>query len=207
MTISLRWLVHTLIFHTLITVYVSCMWMSLHTLIPHTLITVYGSCTWLTCMCTAPYHFPKKVPEKPSVNHMGSSDEPPKKVLLRECKRHTARRVASPGGGGTYLGRGGTYLSWGVPTLARGYLPWHGGTYLDGGATYLGWGVPTTYFGRQWGTSPQVWTDWKQPPVVLRTRVVMKHDSFILTQLLSRKTSKVCTVLSETLCWRAYDLW
>ena len=52
-----------------------------------------------------------------------------KKVLLREHKRHTARRVASPWGG--------TYLGWGVPTLARG------GTYLGWGDTYLGWGVPT----------------------------------------------------------------
>ena len=27
---------------------------------------------------------------------------------------------------------GGTYLGWGVPTLARGYLPWSGGRYLPG---------------------------------------------------------------------------
>ena len=67
-----------------------------------------------------------------------------------------ARRVASRRGGGIYLGWGGTYLcwgiptldrgtypGWGVPTLARGYLPW------PGGDTYLGWGVPP----------PQVWTN------------------------------------------------
>ena len=35
------------------------------------------SCTWLTCTCTAPLHLPKKVTQKPSVNHIGSSDEPP----------------------------------------------------------------------------------------------------------------------------------
>ena len=90
-----------------------------------------------------------------------------KKVLLRERKRHTSRRVASPGGS-TYLGRGGggyllwlggTYLGWGVPTLARrvptlaggtypgqGYLPWPGvptlaGEYLP----WLGWGTPSYY--------------------------------------------------------------
>ena len=46
-----------------------------------------------------------------------------KKVLLRERKRHTARRVASAcyavlvgGGGGTYTRQGGTYLGRGVPT-------------------------------------------------------------------------------------------
>ena len=38
-----------------------------------TLITMYGSCMWLTCMHTAPLHLPKKVTEKPSVNHIGSS--------------------------------------------------------------------------------------------------------------------------------------
>ena len=37
---------------------------------------------------------------------------------------------------------GGTYLTWVVPTLERGYLPWPGGTYLGQG--YLPWmGVPT----------------------------------------------------------------
>ena len=59
-----------------------------------------------------------------------------KTVLLRERKRHTARRVAStrsvipvggayPGGGGTYPG-GGYLPWWGVPTLV-------GGTYPVGG--------------------------------------------------------------------------
>ena len=31
----------------------------------------------LTCVGAAPLHLPKKVTEKPSVNHIGSSDEPP----------------------------------------------------------------------------------------------------------------------------------
>ena len=31
------------------------------------------SCTWLTCMHTAPLRLPKKVTEKPYVNHIGSS--------------------------------------------------------------------------------------------------------------------------------------
>ena len=45
-----------------------------------------------------------------------------KKVLLRERKRHTARRVASIRGVPTLDGGGrSTYLGWGVPTL--GYLP------------------------------------------------------------------------------------
>ena len=79
-----------------------------------------------------------------------------KKVLLRERKRHTARCVANPWQGGTYLGQGG-----GVPTLAReeGYLPWPGGggTYLgweEGVSTLAGGGVPTlaggisTYLGQ-----------------------------------------------------------
>ena len=62
-----------------------------------------------------------------------------KKVLLRERKRHTARRVASPWlGGGGYLSWPGGYLPWGTlhPDLA-------GGNYLGQGDTYLGWGVPT----------------------------------------------------------------
>ena len=46
-----------------------------------------------------------------------------KKVLLRERKRHTYRRVASAR---SWPGRGrGTYLGWG-----RGYLPWTGEGYL-----------------------------------------------------------------------------
>ena len=70
-----------------------------------------------------------------------------KEVLLRERKRHTACRVATPwgylpqrggylpwlegvptlNGRGTYLGLGGNYFGRGmVPTLARGYLPWLG---------------------------------------------------------------------------------
>ena len=45
-----------------------------------------------------------------------------------------------PWPGGTYLGRGK-----GVPTLARGYLPWpgEGGTYLGRGGSLLWPGVPT----------------------------------------------------------------
>ena len=74
-----------------------------------------------------------------------------KKVLLRERKRHTDRRVASTryavpvgrggvptlgwGGGGTYSGGGGgTYSGGGVPTLGGG------GTYSGGGGTYPRWG-------------------------------------------------------------------
>ena len=54
-----------------------------------------------------------------------------KKVLLRERKRHTARRVASTCC--ATLSPGGTYPGWGVPTLDGGtypggkYLPWSGG--------------------------------------------------------------------------------
>ena len=68
-----------------------------------------------------------------------------KKVLLRECKRHTARRVASARGGGgcTYLGRGE------VPTL--GYPPLHP-DLAGGGVHSLDRGVPPPPFwpGR-WG--------------------------------------------------------
>ena len=53
-----------------------------------------------------------------------------KKVLLHECKRHTAHCVASTcyavlvgGGGGTYPRQGGTYPRQGVPTLGGRYLP------------------------------------------------------------------------------------
>ena len=62
-----------------------------------------------------------------------------KTVLLRERKRHTARRVA----------RTGWYLAWlggGYPLLP--ILTWPGGTYLDWGwegvpPSWPGWGVPT----------------------------------------------------------------
>ena len=38
-------------------------------------------------MRTAPHHLPKKVTEKPSVNHIGSSDEPPiKRIKLKIYK-------------------------------------------------------------------------------------------------------------------------
>ena len=84
----------------------------------------------------------------------GSEINVNKKVLLRERKRHTAHRVASPWwGGGTYLGRGGggTYLGWGDPSLARGaltlaggYLPWLVVPILTRGVpTLAGGGVPT----------------------------------------------------------------
>ena len=79
-----------------------------------------------------------------------------KKVILRERKKHTARRVASArgeeylpwmGGRGTYLGQGEQYLPWGTPSPhpdlvgGQGYLPWTGGGYLP------------------WGTPSPVWTD------------------------------------------------
>ena len=54
-----------------------------------------------------------------------------KKVLLRERKRHTARRVASPLGG-TPPYPGDTYLG-------QGYPPWLGGTYLGQGVPTLVW--------------------------------------------------------------------
>ena len=71
-----------------------------------------------------------------------------KKVLLRERKRHTDRRVASAryavpvGGGVPTLGGGVPTLVGGVPTLVGGggYLPWTGGTYSGGGGTYPGGG-------------------------------------------------------------------
>ena len=82
-----------------------------------------------------------------------------KTVLLRERKRHTDRRVASPwrGGAGTYLGRGEGHIPCpgeGIPTFARGqrgYLPWPEGR--------------GTYRGRD-GVPPQLWTDWNHylPP-------------------------------------------
>ena len=55
-----------------------------------------------------------------------------KKILLRERKRHTTCRVASP--------RGGRYLPWGIPSSwpDQEYPPWPGGTYLGWGSTYLG---------------------------------------------------------------------
>ena len=61
-----------------------------------------------------------------------------KKVLLRECKRHTTSRIARTccvgmGGGGVPTLVGGIYPEWGVPTLV-------GSTYPGLGGTYLGWG-------------------------------------------------------------------
>ena len=47
-----------------------------------------------------------------------------KKVLLRECKRHTDQGGYLPWPGGTYPGWWVSTLAGGVPTLAGGYLPW-----------------------------------------------------------------------------------
>ena len=94
-----------------------------------------------------------------------------KKVLLRKCKRHTTRRVASTcyaalspdgRGGGTpsSSGQGGTPFSpgWGYPILLMGVplgwgdpsIPtWEGGTsHLDQGR-----GTPTPAWTWEWGTS------------------------------------------------------
>ena len=90
-----------------------------------------------------------------------------KKVLLRERKRHTTRRVGSPwGGGGTHLCRRGTYLSQevstfallGVPTLAGGtYLSWGGvptlaGVLFPGVDRQTNWNY---YLPLSWNWSPQ----------------------------------------------------
>ena len=52
-----------------------------------------------------------------------------KKVLLRERKRHTARRIASTRCDAMFPCGGG------VPTLAGRYLPWPGGYLFWVGAT------------------------------------------------------------------------
>ena len=79
----------------------------------------------------------------------------PKKVLLRERKRHTARRIASthcaalsPGRGQgegylPWMGEGRTYLGQGGKYLGRVYLPWMGLPTFDQGGTYPGQVVPT----------------------------------------------------------------
>ena len=55
---------------------------------------VHVNChTWLTCMCTAPLHLPKKVIQKPSVNHIGSSDEPPIRCSTIEMYRRMDHRT------------------------------------------------------------------------------------------------------------------
>ena len=69
-----------------------------------------------------------------------------KKVLLRERKRHTARCVASPWGGG-----GLPTLAGGVPTLGYPFpLSWPGQR-----GTYLGQGVPTMEY-----SLPPSWPGW-----------------------------------------------
>ena len=103
------------------------------------------------------------------------------KVLLRERKRHTARRVASTrhavpvGGGG------------GVPTLVGGYLPWWwwggylpwwwgvptlvGGTYHGGGVPTMVVGVPTQVGGTYLGRYPpcQDLSRYPRPPPPIQT--------------------------------------
>ena len=76
-----------------------------------------------------------------------------KKVLLREHKRHTARSVASPRPGGTYLGWGVLTLGYPFPhaDLARWYLPWLG-------VPTLGYPLPHLDLARV-GTPPPQWTD------------------------------------------------
>ena len=53
-----------------------------------TLITIYRSCMWLTCVHTVPSTFQKIVAKKPSVNHIGSSDEPPINYMYTLCLHH-----------------------------------------------------------------------------------------------------------------------
>ena len=80
-----------------------------------------------------------------------TQDSPP--VWTQETYRPPCSKFF---GGGFLPWPGGTYLGWGIPTLARGtylswgYLPWVGGYlpwpvgYLPWlGGTYLGWGAPT----------------------------------------------------------------
>ena len=55
-----------------------------------------------------------------------------KTVLLRECKRHTACRVASTHSAGLSRGGGTPSLTGGIPSLAGGYLISCGGGYLGG---------------------------------------------------------------------------
>ena len=66
-----------------------------------------------------------------------------KKVLLRERKKHTTRRVASARGRGTYLGWGEEYLPWtGVGVSTLGYPLPH--PDLGGGEGYLPLGTPSS---------------------------------------------------------------
>ena len=59
-----------------------------------------------------------------------------KKVLLRECKKHTARHTTSVCCADlSWQGGGGGYLPW-----PGGYLPWPGGIYPSWRGTYPGWG-------------------------------------------------------------------
>ena len=93
-----------------------------------------------------------------------------KKVLLRERKRHTARRVPStrhavPVGGDPILLAGGTPPCWwggGTPTCWGSPSCWQGGTL---GTPHFDLGRGTPQLAR-WGSSPPpwVWTDrrlWK----------------------------------------------
>ena len=83
------------------------------------LVLLFSYLECVTPTLVFPLHHNKvtsQEPEKKIIKHRRFMYN--KKVLLRERKRRTARRVASPLWGG------------GIPTLATGYLPWPGRGYL-----------------------------------------------------------------------------
>ena len=47
-------------------------------------------------MRTAPHHLPKKVTKKPSVNHIGSSNEPPTREISNLCGRQRRSSFCEP---------------------------------------------------------------------------------------------------------------
>ena len=145
-----------------------------------------------------------------------------KKVLLRKCKRHTARCVASTPSAA--LSWGGTPSLAGVPPcpdLARGYpIPGQGTPPPSG----PGWGPPPpplsgpglgTPLGKDlgpvevlWngdGVPPWVWTDrhlWKQYlPFVLRTRAVIIQNS---SESLLEQTEIWCCVVERSQFWHIW---
>ena len=121
-----------------------------------------------------------------------------KKVLLRERKRHTARRVAST----RYAALSGGYLGYSPPSSrpGRGYLiqTWSGGTTGTPHHPDLVRGVPPHHPDLGWGT-PNL--RWGNPPDLRYStpHLDLKHKTIVLIRTLQVSSLKHLLLMGHQL--------